>query len=538
MSTNHAIGTVLLDLDGVIRHFDPDHVRHVERRHGLPPDSLTDAAFEPSLLHLVTTGRIPRSEWTNRIGQATGSTDAASEWLAATGTIDAAVMADIARMRHAGLTVAVLTNGTDTTIAELDELGITESFDAVFNSAVIGFAKPDRRAFEHVCHELHLSPSEVLFVDDSLPNVIAATELGMTAIHHVDAASWLTTIGGLLQTPSRQRPPTQQTRPTSSNSRAAAGRKATPSTPLHLPTALRTAIDVGEPALVSWSNELPDHVEFLTNRWGLSLEVPFEPGGSCAWVAPGIDRHGRSVVLKVAWQHSEALHEAQGLAILAGRGAADLYDFEQLPPSEQVSKIGTGPGGTAAMLLERCRPGEELRHRPESAQHPVIAGLLQSVWAVDLPSDHPFRPLSTMADDWVAGAEARLGSHPTLLDAGMARDGLALFTELSRSRSDDVLLVTDLHAGNVLSGTRHPWLLIDPKPYVGDRHFDALQHILNCTVALRTDPGGLVNEVADLAGLDASRLRAWLFARCVQEMLGNGQPWSGLGQVVPQLVPR
>ena len=28
------------------------------------------------------------------------------------------------------------------------------------------------------------------------------------------------------------------------------------------------------------------------------------------------------------------------------------------------------------------------------------------------------------------------------------------------------VLFTDLHAGNVLSGQRRPWLLIDPNPYV------------------------------------------------------------------------
>jgi streptomycin 6-kinase len=41
--------------------------------------------------------------------------------------------------------------------------------------------------------------------------------------------------------------------------------------------------------------------------------------------------------------------------------------------------------------------------------------------------------------------------------------------ELSRPALDDVLLATDLHAGNVLRAQRQPWLVIDPKPFVGDR---------------------------------------------------------------------
>ena len=187
------------------------------------------------------------------------------------------------------------------------------------------------------------------------------------------------------------------------------------------------------------------------------------------------------------------------------------------------------------MLLERCRPGTELRSRPEAEQHVVITDLLRSVWAVDLPSDHPFRPLSVMADDWVKCAEVRLAAEPGRLDPGLAREGLALFRELSRTAPTEVLLITDLHAGNVLAGERCPWLVIDPKPYVGDPHYDVLQHLLNCDDSLQADPVGLLTEVADLAGLDDGRVRQWLFARCVQELLGDGAPWPGLDVVLQTL---
>ncbi len=90
-----------------------------------------------------------------------------------------------------------------------------------------------------------------------------------------------------------------------------------------------------------------------------------------------------------------------------------------------------------------------------------------------------------MVDDWVARAEMRLADEPDRIDAGLARDGLALFRELARNASSEVLLVTDLHAGNVLSSERMPWLIIDPKPYVGDPHYDVVQHLLNCDGSLR-----------------------------------------------------
>ncbi|MBA2609280.1 MAG: hypothetical protein H0U92_10100, partial [Actinobacteria bacterium] len=214
-------------------------------------------------------------------------------------------------------------------------------------------------------------------------------------------------------------------------------------------------------------------------------------------------------------------------------GAVEVYAFEHLAAARPGG--GNTTPNTTAMLLERCRPGTELRGRAEAEQHVVVTDLLRSVWGVDLAPAHPFRPLSAMADYWVARAEARLAADPARLDAGLARDGLALFRELSRTAPTDVLLFTDLHAGNVLSGERRPWLLIDPKPYVGDPHYDVLQHLLNCNASLRANPIRLLTEVADLAGLDARRVRAWLFARCVQESLGEGPAWPALDLVLRRL---
>jgi len=304
---------------------------------------------------------------------------------------------------------------------------------------------------------------------------------------------------------------------------------------IRVPTYLQAATDAGGPARVEWLAALPDRVERLTARWGLDVGEPFEPGGNCSWVAPATDRDGRDVALKVTWQHTEALHEAEGLAALRGEGAVEVYRFEQLEPARPGGGPEPDAGGTTAMLLERCRPGTELRGRPEAEQHVVVTDLLRSVRAVKLPADHPFRPLSAMAHDWVAQAEARLAADPRRLDAGVAREGLALFRELSRTGPADALLLTDLHAGNVLAGERRPWLLIDPKPYVGDPHYDVLQHLLNCDESLRADPIGLLTEVADLAGLDPGRVRQWLFARCVQEFLGEAPSWPGLDIVLHRL---
>ena len=175
------INTVLLDLDGVIRHFDPTHIALIEEKHELGSGRLTSVAFEPQLLDLVITGRITRRDWGQRVGMEVDNVAAAEEWLAQGGQVDWEVVAVVDDLRARGVTVAVLTNGTDTVSAELQELGVTEHLDAIFNSAEIGFAKPDRRAFEHVCQALEVQAGQVFFTDDSASKLTGATEIGMTA---------------------------------------------------------------------------------------------------------------------------------------------------------------------------------------------------------------------------------------------------------------------------------------------------------------------------------------------------------------------
>ena len=183
-----SITTVLLDLDGVIRHFDTDHRSAIEAAAGLTPGTLWDAAFEPRRIDDLITGRMTRAEWTEAVGEAVGNPNAAAEWLGEKGTVDLDMIALIDQLRANGTVVAILTNGTDTIPAELAELGVTEHVDAVFNTAEIGYAKPDPRAFEHACNALGVDPTQVFFTDDSERKLAGALTLGMTAEHFIGVA--------------------------------------------------------------------------------------------------------------------------------------------------------------------------------------------------------------------------------------------------------------------------------------------------------------------------------------------------------------
>jgi streptomycin 6-kinase len=273
-----------------------------------------------------------------------------------------------------------------------------------------------------------------------------------------------------------------------------------------------------------WMSALPEVVGELAERWSLKVYDPFQPGGDTAWVAPVEGPAGERLVLKVVWRHPEAEHEADGLAVWAGRGAVRLHAADS-------------SDGTLALLLERCVPGTELRTIAEPDQDVVVAGLLQQLW-VEPAEGHHFRPLSVMCEQWADRFDEDLADVGTAtwtqLDPGLVREAMALFRELPKTAERETLLCTDLHAGNVLVAEREPWLAIDPKPYVGDPTYDPLQHMLNCEGRLRADPRALAFRMASLLDLDRNRLCSWLFARCVQ----FAPSWPWLAEVAGSIAPR
>lgn len=272
---------------------------------------------------------------------------------------------------------------------------------------------------------------------------------------------------------------------------------------LSIPEKLATGVGADHPR---WLAQLPDLVTAAAERWNLTVSEPFSPGGVTAWVAPAADDRGHDLVLKVAAIYPESRDEAIGLRAMA-EVAAPVVDHWIT-------------ADTSFLLLGRVRPGTALSTtHSEPEQDEVLTSLLARTWAVDSSTFAGLRPLTELTAFWAREFDDDLAEHPEAFpDRGLARAGIELFRELPRQSTDDVLLCTDLHAENIVLDAVRGWVIIDPKPHHGDRHYDLTQHLLNCD-RLYSEPVELVRRVAVLASCEPATLRQWAFARCVQEAL-------------------
>lgn len=184
---------LIVDLDGVLRHWTGQQTAGIERRHGLPAGSLTAVAFAPERLRAAVTGQVSDGEWRAGIAEeltrrhGAGGRAAVGEWSAPVGEVDPDVLR-LVRAQRRRRTVALLSNATDRLGSDLRALALDREFDAVFNSADLGVAKPDPEVFRRVCAALGLAPEQCLFVDDSAEHVAAAEAVGLTAHHYRSAA--------------------------------------------------------------------------------------------------------------------------------------------------------------------------------------------------------------------------------------------------------------------------------------------------------------------------------------------------------------
>ncbi len=81
--------------------------------------------------------------------------------------VGAGVREALERLRAAGLALAVVSNSEGTIEQMLLEIGLRPLFDAVVDSTVVGFTKPDPRIFAVALERLGVAAADALMVGDS-----------------------------------------------------------------------------------------------------------------------------------------------------------------------------------------------------------------------------------------------------------------------------------------------------------------------------------------------------------------------------------
>ena len=93
----------------------------------------------------------------------------------------------VRRARDHGIATGLISNSWGE--SRYDDDLLRELFDGVVISATVGIRKPAPEIYELGARSLHLQPKECVFVDDLRGNLKPARALGMTTVHHVDAAT-------------------------------------------------------------------------------------------------------------------------------------------------------------------------------------------------------------------------------------------------------------------------------------------------------------------------------------------------------------
>ncbi|MGC8788210.1 MAG: HAD family hydrolase [Anaerolineae bacterium] len=88
------------------------------------------------------------------------------------------------RLARQGYRMSVISNADGHVAQELGYVGLARYFEEIFDSHIVGYAKPDPRLFEHALTKLQLSPEECLYVGDVYyVDVLGANQVGIAAVH-------------------------------------------------------------------------------------------------------------------------------------------------------------------------------------------------------------------------------------------------------------------------------------------------------------------------------------------------------------------
>ncbi|MEU4561365.1 HAD-IA family hydrolase [Actinoplanes sp. NPDC023936] len=176
---------LFIDLDGVLRRWDPAPMIAVEVKYGLKPASLLETAMSWDIYRPAMAGEITDAEWMSLVATRLPLGDeesaaAVAEWQAYRGEVDPEALAFVREVRAAGRPVAIATNATDRLRGDLDALGLTGEVDLVISSWELKVHKPAPEFFREACVLIGQVPKHVLMVDDDDRVIRGARSSGLS----------------------------------------------------------------------------------------------------------------------------------------------------------------------------------------------------------------------------------------------------------------------------------------------------------------------------------------------------------------------
>lgn len=178
----------LVDMDGVVRHWNGADLEAADERLGLEPGSYAAAALEPDRVRRANDGTLSDEEWRAEVAGALAAEHGCDPEaaLAAWGTdgfsVDEAVVQLVREVRAAGVATVCLSNATTRLEADLQERGVADAFTAVVSSSRVRSLKPAAAIYEAAAQAAGAAPGDCLFVDDRAENVAGALAVGMPAV--------------------------------------------------------------------------------------------------------------------------------------------------------------------------------------------------------------------------------------------------------------------------------------------------------------------------------------------------------------------
>jgi putative hydrolase of the HAD superfamily len=175
---------------------------------GLPRDafacSLRNDAAAARLLRDVETGHLSEADFELRFAPmlcaGTGIHIEPAGLIARLTTTlqrDVAMLDALGAVHEAGFKTAIVSNSFG--YGAYDGYDLDRRVDHVVLSGDVGVRKPSRRIYSMAAEMAGVDPARCVFVDDLAQNVTGAERVGMTGIHHTDAAITVRRLGELFE---------------------------------------------------------------------------------------------------------------------------------------------------------------------------------------------------------------------------------------------------------------------------------------------------------------------------------------------------